>query len=295
MGNAPAPPPLPPLASDRKVSSLFVEAVAGSGEPGGFAPVDGELKACRFRPSDLCRYGDSLFIAEARTVRQLDGVLGVTDPGNAAAEFEARAMPLLMAVISGLPKELARLMTQYAPALPAGVRTLAGQHMIFGLKDGVGLKAQFVHLSAIVADGTDPVGGPALLIADRHRVRRLHVASCMVTTIAGQNDFDAHVDGPALQTARLVPDSMAIAPNGVLFVGEVQRAVRRISAAPTTSGEAARGERMVTTLIGQGGPSVQFCEASAPSLTDRTAGDGAVHTSAVHRHSARCRVPVRWL
>jgi hypothetical protein len=101
--------------------------VAGSGKDG---TADGTLQECRFRgPYGMCWFGDSLIVADydAHTIRSVEGVLRVdaalTD-SLVTSEYEARAVPLMMTAVPVLPKELARLMAQYAR--PFGTHTIAG-------------------------------------------------------------------------------------------------------------------------------------------------------------------------
>src|SRR4051812_20058350 len=104
--------------------ALAIDVVAGTG---GWGATDGPLSECKFNyPFGLCRYGDSLFVADQDngTIRAVEGVLGVANPmaegkdsgadGGSASPFEVRTVPLIMTAISVVPKELARLMAQYA-------------------------------------------------------------------------------------------------------------------------------------------------------------------------------------
>src|SRR4051812_20908170 len=92
--------------------ALVIKVVAGTGAVGS---QDGPLRGCQFnQPRGLCRFGDSLLVADAAncTIREVSGVLGVDNPisesgdsVSTAADFEARAVPLIMTAISQVPKE----------------------------------------------------------------------------------------------------------------------------------------------------------------------------------------------
>jgi hypothetical protein len=268
-------------------SALVVERVAGTKELGD---ADGALKECQFAyPIALCRYGDSLFVAEQlnRSIRAVEGVLGVANPlANSkvtGTEFEARAVPLIMTAIPVLPKELARLMAQYAQNI-GRIRAIAGVPGERG--SGAGGPALsgaplFDSPSGIAVDTTDPMAGPQLIIGDRYRVRCLHLRTEMVTTIAGGSDW-GYADGPASRALFGSPCDIPVAPpNGALFVVDrTNRCIRRISrisrispvkahasgaAIPTPTPTPTQAERMVTTLIGEatGNPDVQFAHSAA--------------------------------
>ncbi len=264
-----SPPPPPP--------SLVIEVVAGTGERGS---TDGALGVCEFRqPRGLCRFGDSLIVAERgnHTLRMVEGVLGVDDPmAESKAHFdmldyEARVVPLLMETIGVLPKELARLMAQYARHVGGRTHTIAGAWRVKDPDGGPALYcAHFNDPSHVALDATDPVAGPQLIVAEFNgrRVRCLNMRTRMVTTIAGVGlPMSEHVDGPASQAQFGCLGGIAVAPSGVLFVADVfNDCVRRISASKWPGFGAAPAERMVTTLIGQPGPHVLFAQSSAQSF-----------------------------
>jgi hypothetical protein len=238
--------------------------VAGDRERGH---ADGALNACQFRsPIGLCRYGDSLFVAdfENRTIRVVEGVLGVADPLTnsklTGAEYEAR---LIMTAIPALPKELAQLMAQYMHVI-GRTRTIVGIQ---------GTDTASLRPGAIAVDNTDPLAGPQLIIGDGVAVRCLNLRTEMVTTIAG-GDETGRADGPASRARFDSLYDFAVGSNGAIFVADrCSRAVRRISAAKWQWPASASGamaapaaERMVTTLIGEAGPDVQFARSSAESF-----------------------------
>jgi hypothetical protein len=274
------------IAAAPAACALTIDVAAGMGTEGA---SDGTLSDCKFaHPFGLCRYGDSLFVVDStnETVSEVEGVLGVADPlaeGKAAAGFEARTVPLIMTAVPVLPKELARLMAQYAQ-LRSGVRTIAGSVGVSGNADGPALSGAQLNVPAAIAlDDTDPEAGPQLIIGeyDGRRVRCLNLRTRMVTTVAGRGSQGrgAPIDGPALSQATFgAMYAIAVAPNGALFVCDFHSAaVRRISPAKRpASGGGPPAERMVTTLIGAEGPGVQFARSSALPYRSAVAGPTAL-------------------
>jgi hypothetical protein len=195
------------MADAKAHAPVRFEVVAGTGRKGH---ADGALSACQFQnPSGLCRYGDSLIIADSSnfTIRMVEGVLGVTNPlANGAlcgAEFEARAVPLIMTAIPALPKELAQLMAQYAHVI-GRTRTIAGECGGRGDADGPALSAaKLWGPEAVALDTTDLVAGPQLIIGDSYAVRCLNLRSEMVTTIADQRSSRAHVSDRSIALSSL--------------------------------------------------------------------------------------------
>ncbi len=252
--------------------SLTIEVVAGADED---MTADGPLGATTFNGStSLCRYGDSLIVLDVgtHTLRMVEGVLGVADPlGESKAhldmpEYETRAVPLIMMAVEVLPKELARMMAQYARPIGGHTHTIAGKIGVRGNADGPALGgATFGSPNCVAVDTTDLVAGPQLMIGEYYgRVRCLNMRTRMLTTIVGSYAHGC-VDGPASR-ARLGPmHSITVAPNGALFVTGYGW-VRRISAAKWPASGAAPAERIVTTLIGNPGEYVHFAQSSAQSF-----------------------------
>jgi hypothetical protein len=128
------------------------------------------------------------------------------------------------------------------------------------------------------------VAGPQLIIGDESAVRCLNLRSEMVTTIAG-SDVTGGADGPASRARFLSVIDIVVAPNGVLFVADrLNECVRRISTAKWPASDATAAltpapERVVTTLIGEAGPDVQFAPSAAASFRKPIGIDGlALHT-----------------
>ncbi len=254
--------------------ALVIEVVAGNGT---MEAVDGPLGVCAFTQlHGLCRYGDSLIVADmgGSTIRTVEGVLGVADPlAESKAfvdmpEYEARAVPLIMAAVEVLPKELARMMAQYALPIRGHARTIAGAAGVSDHVDGPALShAKFRAPMHVAVDTTDPIAGPQLLIGvNGGRVRCFNMRTRMVTTIAGTGAM-GHVDGSALQARFGWLHGIAVAPSGVLYVADgANGSVRRVSAAKWPASGAAPAQRVVTTLVGDAHANVHFAQSSAQSF-----------------------------
>jgi hypothetical protein len=265
--------------SDRKSSAApssgaVMERVAGVANRIKQSP-DGPLNRCLFyHPMGLCRFGDVLFVADYMhyTIRELHGVLGVhplpagsDDPAVLAAEFEASAVPLITAAIPPMIPELARVVAQYACS-GGFVRTIAGQTGTSGSTDGLALGcALFSSPTAVAMDMTDPVAGPQLLMGEMSgAIRCLHLRTHQVSTLVkGLRDIKSNTDGPASKARILNARGLEVAPNGAVFVADEDGFIRRISAAKWPAAGGLPAERLVTTLIGEAGPNLQFARSSA--------------------------------
>jgi hypothetical protein len=159
-------------AEAKRAPVTKLETVAGSGRS---EVTDGALHVCDFYgPRRMCRYGDSLIVCDLATIRAVDGVLGVANPmaesKTAGAEYEARAVPQITTAIPVLPKELARLMAQYARPF-SGTRTIAGVPEKQGHRDGPALGGALLYgPRCVVLDTSDPVAGPQLMIGRKRTV-----------------------------------------------------------------------------------------------------------------------------
>jgi hypothetical protein len=277
-----------PTDSQPPLDPLFMEVVAGMGAPG---VCDGALHECEFgNVYALCRYGDALFVAEvnSRLVKQIDGVLGVADPmadsklSHSADSGTAGLLErTLCEAVPSLPKELARVMVQYA-FRKSGVRTICGSTPVQPLPaaPGTGTVPSSAagallptELAAMALDDTDPVAGPQLLVGGTHGpLCALSLRTRTVTVVTADAsdgpETRLHVDGPASQARFGGIHGIAVAPNGVLFVSDIgNRSIRRIIAAPVhRTGEGPPAERSVTTLIGRAGPHVRFAQSSRPAF-----------------------------
>jgi hypothetical protein len=227
------------------------------------------------------------------TIHAVDGVLGCdwsvrTKGVGTVNDFETALRAALLTAIPVVPKELARVMAQYARPSP-GVRTIAGAHHHSGFVDGHALReAKFSGTTGIAVDTSDLLAGPQLIVGDHTYglIRCLNLRTEMVTTIAGMHSAASAVNGPALQVGFNAPYGIAVAPNGVIFVALMDiGAVLRISA-PKRSAKGVAAERFVTTVVGRPAENPIFAASAAlrsplalcltsSSAASSTAGGGA--------------------
>ncbi len=258
--------------------SLVIEVVAGTGAA---RHADGPLGMCAFSyPHGLSRFGDSLIIVESAsfTLRMTEGVLGVADPLAESkahydmSDYEVRAVPLIMTAVEVLPKELARMMAQYARHIDGRVHTItdavASKDNANGHGNARRAAGELVEvrdaIGCVAVDTTDAVAGPQLVFGQfNRRISCLNMRTRMVKIIAGTFGRGP-LDGPASQSKFGEFGNIIVAPTGALFVSEPFTGyVRRISAAKRLKSADAPAERMVTTLVGDVAEGVNF-DRSAP-------------------------------
>jgi DNA-binding beta-propeller fold protein YncE len=129
------------------------------------------------------------------------------------------------------------------------INTFAGQQ-VTGWRDGFGLLARFSF-----SKGPDayPGGrididaaGENLYVADQlnNRIRRIEIATQMVSTIAGNGEAGYYGDGgPAMEAALNYPCDVACAPNGDIYFADTRNhAVRKIDPSGTISTVVGTGE-----------------------------------------------------
>ncbi len=96
------------------------------------------------------------------------------------------------------------------------VTTFAGTPKVAGSWDGVGTSARFHEPTGMDTDGT------YLYVADQgnHLIRRVDLVTAEVTTIAGQANEAAHVDGPAWQARFNLPRDVAVDGSGRIIIAD---------------------------------------------------------------------------
>jgi hypothetical protein len=202
--------------------------------------ADGSLLDARFdSPSAVSMWEGRLIVAEwsSKTIRMVDPV-------------SQRSLTVLMtAVLLAIPKELIGIIADYAGS--TGVCTIAGNPERGGVLDGHALReAAFYRPSAVAMDESDPVAGPALIIADHgnHSIRSLNLRTEQVGTLVQSRDGPGYQNGPADQAQLANPVGLAVSPTGVIFVAEqgvgweASACIRRISSGRLLGG------RHVTTV-----------------------------------------------
>lgn len=111
---------------------------------------------------------------------------------------------------------------------------------------GAGTATRFTQLGAIAAD---PRGG--VVVADKHAIRRVS-AGGVVTTLAGSVEAGGCIDGSAGQARFDLPDGLAVAAGGIVYVADTtHRTIRKIAASGevTTIGSADGEYRDDATVV----------------------------------------------
>jgi len=198
-----------------------------AGQPGSTTDVKGA--AARFnQPAGLAFAAGTLYVADSNndTIRAIDvastmvttlagspGQLGSMDGMGAAARFNG---PVGVAVEGGvLYVTDQNNHTVRSVTLPGGeVATPAGSPGVSGGGDGPGSTARFFMPAGLAGDGAGH-----LFIADtrNHTVRKLDVATTMVSTFAGTAGVGAVQPGP-LPGAINTPSGIALASDGTIVV-----------------------------------------------------------------------------
>jgi hypothetical protein len=107
----------------------------------------------------------------------------------------------------------------------------------------------------------DPRDSKILYVADtaHHRIAKidLHGSTAVITTFAGTANVSGYVDGPASQAKFDEPYTLAIAPDGTMYVGDRDnKAIRVVSSDGST----------VTTLVGSHSPAIPSATVVSPQV-----------------------------
>jgi secreted PhoX family phosphatase len=240
------------------VATGVVTTLAGSARNPGF--TDGTAGEARFgRPMGLASDGaGNLFVADtySHTIRRIvtatgvvttlagspPGLGDVTDGAGASVHFKA-------------PKGLAgdgagdvfvadsqnHTIRRFVAATGA-VTTLAGSPGQDGHADGTGSDARFVRPQGLASDGA----GNLFITTDAHTIRKLAIATGMVTTLAGLPLTVGAADGTGSAARFNSPQGLASDGSGNLFVADsLNHIIRRVVVATGA----------VTTLAGSAGMS----------------------------------------
>ncbi len=203
-----------------------------AGTAGSPGLVDGTGSAARFNfPISVAVDGSgNVFVADSenRTTRKItpDGV--VTTFAGSPADFYA---PSAIAAdkagnvfVADLGNHTIKMIT------PAGVlSTLAGRVNSAGSLDGVGSLARFNHPRGVAADGS---GNLYVADNDNHTIRKIVVASGLVSTLAGSAGNSGSADGTGSAARFNHPWGLTVDSSGSLYVVDGENlTIRRITIA----------------------------------------------------------------
>jgi len=118
---------------------------------------------------------------------------------------------------------------------PNYVYTLAGTPDKYVQDDGVGDQASFIDLAQLVADDG------YLYAVDSYVVRRIKISDRTVTTLAGDKLGGDHRDGVGKNATLRSPSSLALGPDGNIYVAELNQVskVTKDGKVTTVAGSAA--------------------------------------------------------
>jgi sugar lactone lactonase YvrE len=233
-----------------------------AGRPGGRGNIDGVGTAARFNmPVGITADGaGNLFVADCnQTIRKLGisdrkvsflagGALGNDDGRGPEARFGFSTVHYHSGMVTDGAGNLFISDTENhtirrVVIATAQVSTLAGTPGMFGIADGRGPEARFLHPKGMVADGTGK-----LYVADsgNHTIRVVTIATGDVVTLAGAAGIAGGADGTGAGARFNGPNGVAAGPPGTLYVADTANHTIRKLLVP--SGE-------TTTVAGLAGAS----------------------------------------
>jgi hypothetical protein len=213
----------------RSVEIATESTVFLAGSQGLQGSKDGVGSAATFTsPGGIIYLNNSLYIADYRKVRKLSlasstvttvaGNTGSVDGPADAAKFSS---PTGIAT-DGTYLYLADYRTIRRLSIASGtVITMAGNSEVSAVVDGVGLAARFQRIAGITTDGAN------LYLTDGQLIRRMNLATGLVSTVAGSNEASAPVDGTGT-TARFNQPAGITTDGNNLFVVDNGNLIRKV-------------------------------------------------------------------
>ncbi len=252
------------------IESGKIQTIAGTGEP-GYSGDGGPAGRALLREPFMCDFDrrGNLYFSEARnhTVRRVDRANGIitTVAGNGEEGYSGDGGPAVAATLNQIYAlrvdangdiyvvDRLNAAVRKIEAATGIITTVAGTgEPGYSGDGGPGTRAQLREPNDVFLDGR---GG--LLIADiqDHRVRRLDLATGIITTFAGNGEKVRGGDGrPANQASILGARAVCMDGKGNTYICEREgNGVRRVDANGIMSTIAGTGER---GYEGDGGPAL---------------------------------------
>ncbi len=238
----------------RRIKIDTGEVTTLAGTPGLWGSDDGTGASARFYyPSDLAIDGSHLYVADTQnsTIRKVDVLTGVvtTPIGSAGIHWSMDgtgpnagfSFPIGIAC-DGTHLYIADTQTSLIRRIEIStgeVTTLAGRARFQGSTDGVGSDARFSFPEGIATDGID------LFVADtnNHTIRRIQIATGLVTTLAGIPKANGSSDGVGDAARFHYPKSLSLHGTDLYVTDSQNHTIRKIEI----------DTRMVSTLAGKSG------------------------------------------
>jgi len=223
-----------------------------AGTPGAAGSDDGTGAAARFWfPCGITTDGTNLFVADqgnctirkiviatrlVTTLAGMPGVIGSDDGTGAEARFNCP---------DGITTDGSNLYvvdwadhTIRKVVIATGVvTTLAGAAGVSGSDDGTGTEARFGGPMGITTDGAN------LYVTDNHTIRKIVIATGVVTTIAGTAGVSGSNDGTGAEARFNAPTGITTDGANLYVADKLNRTIRKV-VIPT---------RVVTTIAGMAG------------------------------------------
>ena len=227
-----------------------------AGTAGSIGSTDGTGAAARFNePLGITTDGTNLYVADTsnNTIRKVviatgvvttlagtAGFAGSTDDTGAAARFHGPYGITTDGTNLYVTDTLNHTIRKVVIATGV-VTTLAGTAGSFGSTDGTGAAARFYWPSKITTDGTN------LYVADRpnHTIRKVVIATGVVTTLAGTAGFAGSADGTGAAARFYEPFGITTDGTNLYVADTSNNTIRKVVIATG----------VVTTLAGTAGSS----------------------------------------
>ncbi len=262
------------------ITKGIIQTIAGTGEP-GYSGDDGPAELALINDPFMCDFDQqgNMYFGQAKghTVRRVDATTGVitTVVGTGAEGYSGDGGPALQATVNQIYSLCVNTNGDIyiVDRLNAAVRKIAAATGIittvagtgeqgFSGDGGPGKQAMLREPNDCFLDGK---GG--LLVADiqDQRIRRLDLASGIISTVAGNGEKERSGDGkPALEASFMGSRAVCMDSKGNIYVAEREgNGVRKIDANGIMSTVAGNGER---GYEGDGGPALTATWGSPKAL-----------------------------